>query len=478
MSQPYSFTSHESFSHDSIESLAYDWERVANPAIRPRYPFKIYLPMTTEDIVRSVEEARVLGQKLVIRSKGHSSNDLVLADRGCILLTEKLNKVLELDEAARTVKVQSGVVLAELDRYLADKGYGLPIIGDHNHITAGGFASVGGISPASHRFGMFVDNVRRLEYVSFEGEVVTCSRSERPDDFYRILTGTGQHGIIATLTLDILQIDKLKTIQENRRQFYASPEAFVEGAARLIRDPGGAQMERGVWLDYPVMGRTLRVGQFSSYHEVPQSRLKSLWNDVTYGYLHGLGRFAGRLPEPIDVLVKYLGMVGVVVSPKYASIKNIETFTDRVLDSSVGDPTRMFIVLGPADRFEILFKKLYALFLDYRARTRCFTFISIYVKAIRSDYLSKGDPDKRFCELMFYCGVEPGHMTSEVVEQLVAQIDNLCIVEGAYRYMHTKTVKDVERRSQIDPNASYARAAAEPRASAGKGRRVEAVSTG
>ncbi|HTN87029.1 MAG TPA: FAD-dependent oxidoreductase [Sorangium sp.] len=453
MSQPYKFTSHEGFAHDSLDSLGYDWERIGAPQIKPRYPFKIYLPMTTDDIVLAVKETRSLGQKLMIRSKGHSSNDLVLADRGCVLVIEKLNRILDLNEAERTVTVQAGVVLAELDLHLADRGYGLPIIGDHNHITAGGFASVGGISPASHRFGMFVDNVRRLEYVNHEGEVVSCGRNERPDEFYRVLAGAGQHGVIATLTLDVIRIDKFNVILQNDRRLYADLKKFLDEAGQLIRDPGQALMERGVWLDYAVLGTSVRIGQFSSYHEAPQSPLKSLWNKAAYGYLQTLGLYAGRLPTGVDQAVKYLGMAGVVLSPRYASTKNIETFTDRILDSSVGDPTRMFIVLGPAERFAPLFNRLYSLFLEYRLKTGCFTFIAIYVKAIRSDYLANGDPSKRFCELMLYCGIDPDKMTEPVLEEIVSQIDDVTIAFGAYRYMHTKTVKDEKRRSRIDPNA-------------------------
>ena len=86
--------------------------------------------------------------------------------------------------------------------------------------------------------------------------------------------------------------------------------------------------------------------------------------------LHGIGRVAGNLPEKLDLALKYVGMGGVMLSPKYASIKNIEFFTDKVLDSTVGDPTRMLIVLGPLDRYEELFRALWALLDGYRDEPR------------------------------------------------------------------------------------------------------------
>lgn len=415
----YEYTSHETFSHDSIDSIGYDWERIANPNIQPKYPLKLYLPQTTDDVVQIINETRQLGQKIKIRSKGHSSNDLVLEDKGNVLSTEKLNQILELNEDEMTVTVQSGTVLAQLDTYLAQKGYGLPIIGDHNHITAGGFASVGGISPASHRYGMFVDNIRRLEYVNWNSELIACSKSNNRDDFYKILTGTGQYGVIVTITCDIIRVDKYKTIFKNNRSIYWNVDKFIEGSSKCISNPGKTIMERGVWVDF---GK-LKVGQFSAYEEVAQSSLNSLRNKLAYKYLHTLGSWAGRLPKQIDILVKALGMVGIIFSPKYAAIKNIESFTDRVLDSSVGDPTRMLIVLAPVEKYGLLFRKLYDLSLNYRAKYGCFTFISFYVKAIHSDYLAQGQPDKYFCELMFYLGINPQKMTDAILNEVVSQID-------------------------------------------------------
>ena len=81
----------------------------------------------------------------------------------------------------------------------------------------------------------------------------------------------------------------------------------------------------------------------------------------------------------------------------------------------------------------------------------------MYTKCIRSDYLSNGDPNKLFCELIILPGIKPDRLTENLLESLVSQMDDLCIEHGAFRYMHTRTVKDLERRSLIDPNTMYAR---------------------
>lgn len=480
MSAPYEATSHEAFSHDSIDSLAYDWERVATPDIAPKRPFQVFFPETTAEVVAAVKSLASQGKSFKIRSKGHSSNDLVLDDRGHIICMQHMNAIKGFSAEEGTVSVHSGAVLADVDDFLAKRGWGLPIIGDHNHITAGGFAAVGGISPASHRYGMFLDNVVELEYVTLEGEVRRLNATRDRDEFYAVLGSTGQLGVITELVLRVIRVDKDTTILVNDRTLVRDVDEYVKRTAELIRHPGeDVIMERGVWLNLPVAGREVNIGQFSAYSATPQSPVAKLGDRLAYGYLHGLGNIAGRLPTGIDEAVKYLGMAGIIISPRYATMKNIERFTDKVLDSSVGDPTRMFIILGPADRYEKLFHELYSICRRYRSETGCFTFISIYVKAIRSQYLTQGHltpgltAAEPFCELMLYAGVNPKAMTREVLDKVVSDIDDLTIAEGAFRYMHSRTVKDAERRRRIDPNTFYADRFARSRASSSALRSAE-----
>ncbi|AQZ65302.1 FAD linked oxidase-like protein [[Actinomadura] parvosata subsp. kistnae] len=452
----YQPTSHEAYPHDTLSSLAYDWERVADPGIPPRWPFKVYLPRTTDDVVKAVKEVRERDERLIVRGHGHSSNNLVTGDGATVMLTDRMNQIIDVDERKRTVTVQGGTVLFEVDAHLAARGWGLSIIGDHDHITAGGFASVGGISPASHRYGLFVDTVKELEYVDWDGAVHVCGRDRDPGRFHRVLAGTGRHGVITTLTIEIVRVDKYRTVLANHLLLTADLDDYIRRSAELIRDPGDALMERGVWADFPTPLGALRLGQFSSYHETPQNPLKSLINRAAYGYQQLLGYWAGRLPTAMDELVKYLGMGAIMLSPLYASGKNIERFTDQVLDATVGDPTRMLVVLAPAERYEILFRRLYDLAVEERRDSGGITFISVYVKAIRSAYLSKGDASKRHCELMLYFGVNPAQMTEKVLERLVERVDDIVIDNGGFRYMHSRTSTSPERRRLLDPNAMYA----------------------
>jgi hypothetical protein len=451
-------SSHEAFNHDSIDHLGYDWGRVGNPNVAPMRPLKVYIPETLEEVQKCIRDSNLLGEKIVVRSKGHSSNGLVLTDRGSVLLIERLDKVIEIDERSMTATAMSGVVSAELDDMLAERGYGLPIIGDHNHITLGGFCSVGGISPASHRFGMFVDNVLRLQYVDWEGNAGWCSRTENPEMFDKLRAGLGRFGVIVALQVKIIKVDKYSTILKNEQTHYKSVESFIEGSSKYIYDPGDAQYERGVYVEFQRSnGSALGIGQFSAYKPIPPSGYARGRNSASYGYLHSMGYMAGKLPAKIDRMMKYIGITGVLWSPDYASIKNIEFFTDKILDSTVGDPTRMFIVLAPLARYGELFRESFELMREFRDRYHCMSFVSVYVKSIKSPYLAQGREDQRFCELMYYCGIKPTGMSEEVLEELSARFDDVTIKHGGFRYMHSRTSRDPERWEKVDPNTFYAR---------------------
>jgi FAD/FMN-containing dehydrogenase len=493
----------ETIRHDSLSGIGYDWSKIAEPDALPRPPFKIYMPRTTEDVVRAVQESGETGEPLVVRGHGRSSNNLVTPDHGVVLLTELMNRIVAVDEPAMTVTMQAGATLTDVDRHLSQFGFGLSIIGDHDHVTAGGLASVGGISPASHRYGMFVDTVVGCEYVDWEGKVHRSGRgfgsgsagsfgesfggsfaggsadSGDTDDLLRLLAGTGRHGIITELTVRMIRVDKLRTMYANRRHLTTDLNDFVRYSNAMIRDPGDAVMERGVWADFAVpglpatTGLTLRLGQFSSYHTTGQQWYKSRWNDLAHGVRYLAGGLAGRLPAPVDDLAKYVGMACVMLNPTYAGMKNIERFTDQILDATVREPTRMFAVLAPVDRYESLFYQLYELCVAERRRTGAVTFISVYVRSVRSPYLAgtagtnttanttamadrDTDADDRYCELTLHIGVRPDRLTTVVLERLVGRIDQLVAANGAFRHLHSLTSSDPAFREKVDPNTRYA----------------------
>jgi hypothetical protein len=449
---------HETFDHDSIQSLSYDWDRIGDPSLAPRRPLKFYVPHDTGGVVAAVRECATLGQRLIVRSKGHSSNDLVTPVGGAVLLMEQMRGVISVDEESMTATAWAGTPSADIDEHLAPMGLGLPVIGDHAHITIGGFASVGGITASSFRYGMFVDIVEALEYVDWSGEVHTVTRADDEDELHRILMGLGRHGVITQLTVRVIAVRKYDTYWRNDATRYRDIDEFIAASHELCAEPpDDARFLRGMWVDFPLSeDRKLELGTFSVYRDAEMNAATKAKELASYAGLHRLGWMAGRLPGTVDRVVKMAGMAGVVLAPRYATVKNAEFFTEKILDATVGDPQRFLVVIAPIEDFERQFRRLWEMMTGYREEHGCFTFLTLYLKSIRSRYLAAGDPDReRWVEFLFYVGVDPERMTPELLDRIADDLDQHCIDTGAYRYMHTRTGRDPERIARIDPNAVH-----------------------
>jgi FAD/FMN-containing dehydrogenase len=460
---------HAAFSHDSIAGLGYDWSRVGDPESAPRPPFKVYLPRDTDDVVRAVKEARALGQRLTLRGGGHSSNDLVLADRGCVLYFQDMNRVLTLDPDAPSVTVQAGASLFEVDDHLTAHGLGLPVLGDHRHLTAGGFASVGGASPASHRFGLFVDTVEAIEYVTLDGDVRVCGRHQDTEQFHRLLTGCGRHGIISSLTLDAIRLDKTRVLVRNDRRILRDLDEFVEHARQEMRDSGRAQLQRGYWIDVELATGPARFGQWSSYVTAEGTPAQYRQRRLTQSARRVLGQTIPRAPEPLGKAARMACASAVVLAPKYQTIQDAERAADLVFDYTVGDPVRWFAAWSPIGNYTTVFRRLYDLFRRYREQTGCFSLVVVLTQSFRSPYLAAKTGHEVYGGIMMICGVRPAKLTGETLASLVREMDDICIEEGALRYLHSPTSKDPERLRLLDPNQQHlgASAVADPASSEG-----------
>jgi hypothetical protein len=448
--------SHDRLSHDSIESLGYDWSRVADPDAPPQLPFAVYWPETTDDVVRVVREARAAGERLLVRGNAHSSNRLSTGEAARVVVTTRLTGLVDLDEAAGVVTVRAGTVTADLDEYLGARGLGLPVMGSHNHITVGGFASVGGVGMTCHHHGLFADNVEAVEYVDWDGEIRSAGRAQDPVDLQRLLCGTGQHGIITELTLRVVRIDKHGTLLELRQESFRDFEAWLTALDPLMYEAPDVML-RGLWTDFQRPGGLrLRRGTVNRYEIVASDMTRRLRSTLAWGLLHRVGYFSGRVPRPVDLVLRQVAIAGSIRPPRYAPYRHAEHLLDQVIDFSVGDPSRWLISWAPLRTWRELARRQTDLLVDEREHHRNLTFISLDIRPIRSGYLAQESDDDRFVEILHFVGIKPDRMTPDVEGDLIRRLDEACAANDAYRYMHTLTVTDQPLRRRVDPNTYWA----------------------
>ncbi|MBQ1093828.1 FAD-binding protein [Streptomyces sp. B93] len=153
---------------------------------------------------RSLDALRSLvadGARVRVLGSGHSFN--VIADPGpdgVLLSLDALPPAVDVDTAARTVRVSGGVRYAELARAVHAHGLALPNMASLPHISVAGSVATG-----THGSGVgngpLAAPVRAVELVTGDGTTVTVERGE--ERFGGAVTALGALGVVTALTLDL-----------------------------------------------------------------------------------------------------------------------------------------------------------------------------------------------------------------------------------------------------------------------------------
>jgi FAD/FMN-containing dehydrogenase len=162
--------------------------------LEQRTPRAVLLPASVSDVVKTIKFCRKHGIKVVGRGDGHSSGGQTLVAAGVVIDMSVMNAIENIN--SNTATVQPGVTLKELLATGIPLGCRPPVVTGFVGLTVGGVLSMGGIGPASFKYGAFVDNVIEVDVVTGKGELKTCSRSQNPLLFTAVVGGVGQYGIV------------------------------------------------------------------------------------------------------------------------------------------------------------------------------------------------------------------------------------------------------------------------------------------
>ncbi|MER5879350.1 FAD-binding protein [Streptomyces sp. NPDC001910] len=145
-------------------------------------------------LVARSPRVRVLGS-------GHSFNRIAEpGPDGVMLSLAALPPAIDVDTAARTVRVSGGVRYAELARAVHAKGFALHNMASLPHISVAGSVATGthGSGVAN---GSLASAVREIELVTADGSAVSLGRGD--DRFDGAVTALGALGVVTALTLDV-----------------------------------------------------------------------------------------------------------------------------------------------------------------------------------------------------------------------------------------------------------------------------------
>ena len=151
-----------------------------------------------DDVAAALSHARAQGLEVAVRGGGHSVAGMSTSEGGLVVDLRRMRGA-RTDPRRRTVRVQGGATMSDLDR--ASEPHGLATTGGRVSSTGvGGFTLGGGSGWLERRFGLACDNLESVELVTADGELLRASESEHADLFWALHGGGGNFGVATALT--------------------------------------------------------------------------------------------------------------------------------------------------------------------------------------------------------------------------------------------------------------------------------------
>ncbi len=206
---------------------------------------------------------------LIARGQGRSYGDASLNENGRVILTERIDRMLELDVKQGILKAEAGVTLADILPVIVKQGWFLPVTPGTKFVSLGGCVAADVHGKNHHHDGAFGEHVLNLVLILADGSHKNCSATENADIFWATVGGMGLTGIIAEVTLKLIPI---QTSQMMVRHYAASN---LEQLFNLLQDPVMDDRYSVAWIDCLASGEQLGRGIAMFGHHATASEYSS-----------------------------------------------------------------------------------------------------------------------------------------------------------------------------------------------------------
>jgi len=191
-------------------------------------PLGVLLPRSLDDVTSAMQAAAELGLAIVPRGGGTSLSGQSIGAGLIIDFSKYLNKIIELDPAAQTARVQPGVVLDQLNAAAAVHGLQFgPDVATSSRANIGGMIGNNSAGSRSVWHGKTVDHVISVEAILADG-----SRA----DFGPLALEQRQSLITSTSRVGDIHRQLQRIVDENRQE-------IVDRFPRLLRRVSGYNLD-------------------------------------------------------------------------------------------------------------------------------------------------------------------------------------------------------------------------------------------
>ncbi len=178
------------------EDPSYEQARKVWNGLIDRRPGLIFRCVGVADVVTAVNFARDHDLRVSVRGGGHNVAGNAISEGGLVIDLSRMRSV-RVDPEKRSVRVEGGATLGDIDHETHAFGLGVPI-GLVSATGIGGFALHGGYGWLTRKHGLAVDNILAADIVTADGKLRKASSRENADLFWAIRGGGGNFGVVTS----------------------------------------------------------------------------------------------------------------------------------------------------------------------------------------------------------------------------------------------------------------------------------------
>jgi FAD/FMN-containing dehydrogenase len=211
---------------------------------------------------------------LIARGQGRSYGDAALNANGRVLLTERVNRLLEFDAEQGILRAEAGATLAEILDVITPRGWFLPVTPGTKFVSLGGCVAADVHGKNHHHDGSFGDHVLAIELILADGSRKLCSPSENRELFWATVGGMGLTGIIGEVALKLIPISSAYMMVRHHAA------ANLEQLFKLMQAPDRDDRYTVAWIDSMAGGAQLGRGVAMCGHHAAKEELPPGFQDA------------------------------------------------------------------------------------------------------------------------------------------------------------------------------------------------------
>ena len=174
----------------------YDTVRKVYNGMIDKRPAMIVQCADVQDVIACVNFSRENKILLAVRGGGHNAGGLGIADDALVIDLLPM-KEIKVDTVSKTVKVQGGCLLKEMDAATHEVGMTVPA-GIFGTTGVAGLTLGGGLGYMTRQYGLSIDNLLEAEVILANGKQAKASAKENTDLFWALRGGGGNFGIVVS----------------------------------------------------------------------------------------------------------------------------------------------------------------------------------------------------------------------------------------------------------------------------------------